>query len=188
MDEAEYWALHSRLLTGDPVAPAEACEAWLPVLVQHLSRAFRRTCPHLVQEAAERALLDYVRSPERFAHPNYLYHAARCDLSNLRRREARHRRGRVPVVELDGVAGKESSTQPLDALVRREQREWALAVAGDLRPVAELMFDGQRSTAVFADAMGLGSLPADEQERQVKRMKDRVAKRLQRGGADHGAA
>jgi hypothetical protein len=41
---------------------------------------------------------------------------------------------------------------------------------------------GERSTAVFAAAMGLADRPKDEQQREVKRMKDCLKQRLKRAG------
>jgi hypothetical protein len=48
------------------------------------------------------------------------------------------------------------------------------------------MLAGERATSAFAEAIGKANLPAAEQEREVKRVKDRVKKRLERGGGKHG--
>jgi hypothetical protein len=46
----------------------------------------------------------------------------------------------------------------------------------------DLMRDGEKHTAVFAAAAGFSDLPPDEQAREVKRVKDRIKKRIQRAG------
>jgi RNA polymerase sigma-70 factor (ECF subfamily) len=43
-----------------------------------------------------------------------------------------------------------------------------------------LWLEGERQTQAFADALGLGDLPPEEQQREVKRFKDRLIKRLRR--------
>jgi hypothetical protein len=51
--------------------------------------------------------------------------------------------------------------------------------AEELR-VVMLMLDGERSTDACARVLGLADLPAPEQAREVKRVKDRLGKRLRR--------
>jgi hypothetical protein len=51
------------------------------------------------------------------------------------------------------------------------------------RRVLALMLDGERSSAAYAQVLGITGLPAAEQEREVKRAKDRIKKRLEREGA-----
>ncbi len=48
------------------------------------------------------------------------------------------------------------------------------------RRVMDLMLDGERKTRVYAEALGLSGLPAAEQKREIKRVKDRLKKRLER--------
>jgi hypothetical protein len=50
----------------------------------------------------------------------------------------------------------------------------------------ELMLDGERKTSAYALALGLKGLPAHEREREVKKVKDRLKKRLARGVPRHG--
>jgi hypothetical protein len=46
--------------------------------------------------------------------------------------------------------------------------------------VLALMRVKERKTAVYAAALGIAHLPPDAQRQEVKRMKDRLAKRLER--------
>ena len=50
------------------------------------------------------------------------------------------------------------------------------------RAVFSLMPEGERSTGVAAETMGIGELPPSEQSREVKRVKDRSKKRIRRRG------
>jgi RNA polymerase sigma-70 factor (ECF subfamily) len=195
-------SLHLRLCEPDPVAPADLCLACLDPLVHWLETRFPRVDPHLRETAAHDALVGYVKAPERY-HPKlgplpaYLRMAARRDLYNLMKREGRHHRRRVAwsAVELREEAGNIPGREedPSDLLADREESERWEAVLRAVRQacteaerhVLELMLAGERGTAAHALALGLTGLPVAEQEREVKRAKDRIMKRLEREGARH---
>jgi hypothetical protein len=199
---AEGWAYHLRLLDADPVAPAELCNAYLQPLLAWLGRLYPRVDGHLVEEGVYRALVSYAQRPEgydgRIDLAAYLRMAARCDLFNLLREEGRHHRRRVPwkVVELDGQGGnfQGREEEPADRFEREEEdaawQEFLRSVQEDWtateRRTLELMRAGERSTAVFATALGCDGLPPAEQEREVKRVKDRILARLKREVRKHG--
>ena len=44
----------------------------------------------------------------------------------------------------------------------------------------DLLLDGERKTAVFAEALGIGHLPMKDQRAEVKRVKDKLKKRIER--------
>ncbi len=50
----------------------------------------------------------------------------------------------------------------------------------------ELLLDGERKTAVFAEALGIGHLPTTDQRAEVKRVKDKLKKRIQRETSGDG--
>jgi hypothetical protein len=52
--------------------------------------------------------------------------------------------------------------------------------AGEERVLA-LMLDGERKTLAFAQALGIDQLPKKEQKAKVKRLKDKLKKRIERG-------
>jgi RNA polymerase sigma-70 factor (ECF subfamily) len=125
----------------------------------------------------------------------YLRMSAQADLINLLDKEGRHHQGRRPwhLVEhadesRNDLGRNDDPSLPLRIAEEQEQANCgALALDGPEwtdteRRVVALMRRGERSTAVFADAMGLGSLPSEEQKREVKRVKDRIKKRLGRRG------
>jgi hypothetical protein len=200
---ADGLALHLRLCGQDPTAPADVCRAYFVPVLAWLEARSRHTDPHLLQTAAEDALLAYAQRPRAYDPARldldaYLRMAAHRDLLNLQSKERRRRRRAVPwnvVEEGEGggnLIGREE--EPLAGLERAEDaEEWRRAlrqVAERLteveRRVLDLLLAGERRTAAYAAAIGCGDLPGDEQERAVKRYKDRVKKRLERGRAKSG--
>ncbi len=175
---------------------AETCRAYLPGLLTYLQRRFSRVDPHLCEEAAATTLIDYVKAPERFDPSRgelgrYLQMSARRDLFNLLRRERRQRPGHVlrfsvEIVEEHGNPFQED--EPLDRLVRDEEAAQRDALLRSIeaecdepeRRVLRLMLEGEADTAAFAAALGIGHHSAEEQARAVKRVKDRIKKRIGR--------
>jgi hypothetical protein len=189
-------ALHARLLAGDPVAPSELAETYLPPLAAWLLRAFPHVDPHLVEDAATDAVLDTAQHPERYDPARlplarYLRMAARGDLLNAwksaQRRAAHH--ASLDAVELHGVARNpttEDTDDPAEIVARRGNTAPGLlaAVRATFDPqeqaVVALMLDGERRTSVYARLLDLEHLTTADQAREVKRVKDRLDKRLRR--------
>jgi hypothetical protein len=188
--------LHERLCRpNDPVAVSDFLNVFLMPLVAHLRQCCRDE--HLCVEAAERAVLDYLSSPERYCPEKldldrYLCLIARRDLFNLQRRDRRHHDGHVSIfsVEFGPDAGNLSGREkgPLDQLCRNEEvamsEEFFHALEAGLsdqeRRILALMREGRADTAACAAVLGLGDAPPEEQERQAKRVKDRIKKRIER--------
>ena len=183
-----------RLRERDPVAPAEFCERFLPVLLadRRWVRGATRD-QHVIEEAVHDTLFTFVRRPDAY-NPSlsplisYLRRAARGDLLNILNREGRHAKRRAPLeaVELRPPVGNEQQNPPAlpgyvsqELLLRRlrdelpEPRDWEALC---------LMIDGVREKAVYARLYGLVDLPPAEQARAVKRHKDRVKQRARRLG------
>jgi hypothetical protein len=196
-------ALHLRLAVYDPVAPADVCRAYLGPLLAWLEAKYARVDPHLLQTAVHEALLGYVQrplsyDPRRGDLAPYLRMAARADLFNLLSRESRHHQQRIswPAVEQDLEAGNLSRGEedPADRLEREEEAEASRAILRAVearcseaeKRVLALMVAGERATTAYAEALGLAGLPVAEQEREVKKVKDRIKKRLERGGPSRG--
>ena len=59
-------------------------------------------------------------------------------------------------------------------------RERAKSFSVDELAVIELMGEGVRDTASYADVLGISHLPLDEQRAAVKREKDRLSGQLER--------
>jgi hypothetical protein len=190
-------SLWERLLVRDPLAWSDLCTTFLDPLMAWLGRRVPYADADLIAEAAENALLGLAKNPQtynprRASLEGYLRLSARGDLLNLLQKERRRQRGRcdLKIVELGPRAGK--------YLGRDEDPSWRLRLVEEgsrlLRPpvelsaaegrVWELMQRGERRTPVFAEALGLSSLPQGEQRAAVKRVKDRITKRLERAGGE----
>lgn len=191
--------LHHRLCELDVTASADVCRGYRAPLLTWLARRHRAIDPDLVETAVHHALLGYFQRPAAFDPARldlaaYLRMASRRDLLNLLHAEARHHRLRQAFssVELDEERrnNSQSGETPLSILQCKEQAQrWhdyvqrmAVRLSKGDRLVLDLLLAGEKSTAVFAQALGLEAQPAIEQEQQVKWAKDRVLKRLARGG------
>lgn len=195
-------ALHARLLADDPTAPADLAAAYLDSLTVWLEvRNPRLGDPHLCASAAEDAILSLIKQPNaynpaRLSLAAYLRMAAQGDLLNLLRAERRHgdRRAALAAVELSPVVGKylwDDSADPARVVMERAEEDATVAAPSlpGLTPeevrVLALMQLGERKTAAYARVLGCAHLPVAEQRRAVKRVKDRLQKRLARAGGDH---
>lgn len=191
--------IFDRLLAGDPTAPAELAELCLDRLTEWLIRHNPRVESELCETAAEDAILALIKrprayEPERQTLEVYLRVSAKGDLKNLLQREWRHRSRRASLegVELSPSAGKYLGREDDDPARIVELREEiaarvaarppaaALGLTAEEERVLSLMRSGERRTAAYAAALGIGRLPVTEQRREVKRMKDRLTKRLER--------
>jgi hypothetical protein len=166
--------------------------AFLAPLTAFLHHCHPTADPHDLETAATEALVTYLRTPQRFdpsqcSLPGYLRMLARADLKNLWRSAQRHEHVELPV-----EMGNNSQPALLDVLIAQEEtgslRTQVDALAQRLSPsdqkVLQLLLEGERETAVFARELNLGHLPVAEQRREVKRAKDRIQRRLDRG-VDH---
>lgn len=204
--DEEAAALITRLLAQDPTAPADIALAFLPPLVKWLRDCFPRQDEHLCYTAAEDAILALIKrpmayDPSRQALSVYLRMSARGDLLNLMRSEQRHRdrQTRLDGVEIPQFAGKYiwgSEADPAEIVVRHEELSSiaqlptlpdsvvARLSAGEASAL-ELLQQGERRTQFYAQVLGLAHLSKDEQQREVKRVKDRLKKRLERAEGNH---
>lgn len=193
-------ALHQRLLAQDPTAGNDLADAYLERLVVWLGGTAPSVFEDMRLEAAEDALLALIRKPESYSPALqtlevYLRLSARGDLRNLLSKERRQNKGRVPWVRVellpDGGKYLERNDDPALPLRLAEEKQSRLSTlpeavrrrlsATDLSAL-ELMLQKERRNAVYAELYGLLHLPAAEQERTVKRHKDRLKKVLKRAG------
>ena len=192
--QGELLELHERLLSGDPLATHDLFEAVIPDLMRHLRWKFPSLAPgvdpDIYELAIYEALTDYFKNPQKYDPSKsglmtYLRMAARGDMLNLMAKESRHARGRVSLesVEFERSDGNDVSERVAENLDgRRLIEELERGMTPEERAVFSLMLEGERSSQVAADAMGIGYLPSREQAREVKRVKDRIKKRIQRMG------
>ena len=194
--------LYRRLLEGDPVAPPDFANAFLNPLIAWLQRTNRQIDPMACEEAAGEAIFSFILNvakyvPEDLEVAAFLRMAAKRDLLNLLRKESRHQRQRrdLRLVELEPAAGKylEREDDPSLSLQIEEAKQerlppnevWQQLTEAERR-FLERMQEGERSTSAFAAILGLTELSVEEQRREVKRVKDRLKKRLERTEGTHG--
>jgi hypothetical protein len=119
--------------------------------------------------------------------------SAQADLKNILRREGRHRRHHsLEAVALSPQAGKYLGREDDPALplqIHEESTRAASQVVELCRDdstdrevrALDLILQGERKTSVFAEALGIGDLPEGTQRAMVKRVKDKLKKRMKRG-------
>jgi RNA polymerase sigma-70 factor (ECF subfamily) len=185
--------IHNRLLDNDPTASAELAEGTLETLISRLQNKFPNTESELILDAVTDALMSYIKKPTQFdpekrSLVGYLSMSARGDLLNAFEKIKRRNIREIPLedVELhssDGNSITKSNNliQSLDAEKIKKKIEELFANPIDLK-LADLIIDGERSTEVFAKALGIENVSTKEQRREVKRHKDRIKKRLSRYG------
>ena len=195
---AEGLRLHQAL--GSPAATAtwDFARAYFPHLTAWLRAMDPRAPADLCEEAVVETIYSLLSNPDQFNPTkgktllNFLRLSARCDLLNLLRREARHRHENLDEnsVAFASSAGKfiGKDKGPLQTLCDGEDEQerqrlleklYASLTATE-RVVLDLMLSGVSANEVFVRAMEIPHLPLEEQKRQVKRVKDRLHKRIQR--------
>lgn len=191
---AELLSLHQRLLDDDPVATVDFFEMVVPRLERYLRYQFpsigASVDPDVYILATHDALTDYFKSPQKYDPDRsglmtYLRLAARRDLQNLLGKESRHAKGRISLdsVEFDRSDGNdvaETVAGSIDA--ERLREELTEGMTPGERDVFFLMVEGERSTEAAAAALNIEHLAVRDQVREVKRVKDRIKKRIQRRG------
>ena len=179
--------LHSAVLAGDPTAPARAFELLLDPLIDRLRFKWPRRPRRDVEEQAIDSVLSYLERPERYDPDRanlltYLTMDAHGDLLNAYEKEAAGREKLVADVEDPAPHRNQvidvalSSTDDRRLLARLRE---AFPDDGDRR-VVYLLLEGERTTAPYAEALGLAHLSVGDQQRLVNRAKDRVRKKLAR--------
>ncbi|MEO8287943.1 MAG: hypothetical protein ABI670_16060 [Chloroflexota bacterium] len=196
IDNTEAQAIHLRLLAGDPTASYDCVVFWQPILERHLNANYApvyRRDPQMIEAAALEAIFNYTAAPykynpERSGLGTYMQLSARGDLLNALSREKTEsaKASSLDAVELfvsDGKNLEESALERIDAGALWEKVMLEITEPLD-RQVLVLMLTGERTTAAFADVLGVSYRPETEQKAIVKRCKDRLSKRLTRLG-DH---
>jgi DNA-directed RNA polymerase specialized sigma24 family protein len=186
-DQEALLALLGRL-PADPTASADfAAAVYLPLL-NEVRAAHRGDDPARLADVVGDLVLAFVRRPEQYDRTRlsvrgYLVMAANGDVLNARAKAARRKAREIPLGSVAEPAwdGKEGDEDDVRAWLADPR---VAAVVAGLAPVEravwERMLAGERSTAAFADLLGLADRPTAEQEREVKRVKDRVKTRLRR--------
>jgi hypothetical protein len=202
LSDQEALRMHQRLLERDPTAPTEFAVAVFEPLTAWLQATNREADPHLCAEAATKAVLDFgakphAFDPDRLSVVAFLRMAASRDLKNLLRNEQRHQRGRQSwnVVENSPAAGKylgrdDDPSLPMQIDEARQPMAATRAVLEKLttaeRRVWELMQQGERRSAAYAELLGIAHLSKEVKNAEVRRVKDRVGRRMKRAEENDG--
>ncbi len=169
----------------------------LEVLVSRLRRAFASVRNQsLLNDAAADAILDYCERPSQFDPARsglltYLTMSAKGNLLNALAKETRRAKRERPIEDVE-IAQKHGNLlqerdelsaleESLDPKLRQMRSLILDACSGPLdRKLMGLILAGERRTSAYAAVLGLQTLPRREQEREVKRHKDRLKKRVLR--------
>lgn len=157
--------------------------------VQAVATSLLRRFPLLTEDEVHDCVIDALfesglcHDRSEAGSERYLYHAAYCNVTNaVASMRARRRRERDWCFE---IAVYQRSTQTGESRRQHEiesacnEIETTLPDAS-LRAVFRLIRDGERSTSAAADALGVASLPPQQQYGAVKRQKDRLYRHLRR--------
>jgi DNA-directed RNA polymerase specialized sigma24 family protein len=180
----EIAVLHERVVIGHPAAVEALIERLLPILTSLVQRAFPSASEDLVVDGVEDALLEYAKAPQKFDSSRgvpllaFLRLAAVRNLSNLVRGESR-RRARERKLAEDAKSFERA--RPIDSADGSDDGltdvvEAALSSSMDPaeRAAVAQWLQGERRTDQLARALGIGHLPMREQQRALKRLKDRA--------------
>src|SRR5919204_5929390 len=183
---AEQDELHRAIVGGtDPTATARAFE----LLLEPLNVRLRFRWPNMSQDELESwaidALIAYLENPARYdpkksALLTYLVMDADGDIKNAYSSAQATRERFVGDVEDEASRRNETTDDEkfnLDDRALYARLREAFPDERD-RKVIELMLQNVRETAAYADVLGVAHLPSAQQAAEVKRVKDRIKKRL----------
>ena len=191
-------ALIQRLLAFEATAFPDLTSIFLDSLICWLVETNSEQIPRdYCVEAAEDALVSLVKSPRSFNPLKkrllaYLRMSAQGDLRNILARESTHRcRKSLEAVELSPKGGKYLEVDDDPSLAVEIKEAFEKVLDGTSLPVLDgltdsecrvldMMNQGERKTEAFAAVLCIGHLSIDKQREEVKRVKDKLKKRLQR--------
>jgi hypothetical protein len=194
-DSRELRELHEALVAGeDPTVPARLAELLLPALRRRLATR-KAPDPHSVESLINLSIARYLEEPERYQPERgpllaYLWRDVAGDLKNewerrirVREQESSSRAAvglgtadRNPTVEEEVL----DTVDPFDVpvVVLERARVQLSRFSEQDRQLIMLLGEGVRSTAPYAEVLGITHLPARAQAKEVNRHKDRLKKRL----------
>ena len=179
--------LHSLVLAGDE----EAFEALAGALLTRLPYALRRHCHglshDLLAQAVEDALLEYLARPDRYDPSrgvrlySFLYSAALRNALNLAQSEKRRR---YKDMKLHVDASHQDAVVNADNLVRNRSELLRLAVSRlpdrKERKYFIAWLRGRPVTQQLLVDLGFSELPIVEQRHALKKLRERILRRLAR--------
>lgn len=160
----------------------------MPGVTETVRRDFRCSAED-AHDAVIDAIYDYLGSPEVYQYDrgrlsSFLIRIAKrryIDTWRSRAAEAGREKKFADVVELRSPAPKETMEHAAEARQLWDKVEHIVTDTRD-REALLLLLDGERSTGALAEVLGLSGLPELQQQREVKRHRDRLLKILSRLG------
>lgn len=139
----------------------------------------------VISDACSDAILDYIARPHRFditrgiPLDRFLQYAAARNMFNYLKAETRRRTRETRYAQECSLDSLSHTVGPGE---REQTRREILALVNNASERAALQdwLDGERDSARLAITLGLSHLTPMQQQREVKRFKDRVLKRLSR--------
>lgn len=207
MEEERLQSIYQRLLNRDPIAPSDFIE----YIFQPLLNAIQRKHSHLYEvdsheltDCVSDALLNFCANPQRYIRGrgslwSYLVMDVTGDVRNWLQRKQRHHQRTIDIESVehtlfdgnqdleeqilnqiapDYIPDGVNATELISDLKKyfSEPREWESLY---------LIVTGERSTSVYASLFGISHWPINDQKQYVKRLKDKIKKRLERYGVKH---
>lgn len=180
--------LHQRVLAGDPVAPADLFAHFVEPLMSVIRHDLRCDADCAMDSSID-AVFDYIRlpsayNPDRGRLCTFLTNIAKhkaVDRIRARSAEARREHEFSALVEVRESAPNEKMERSAEAQKLWRKIEQVVQNERDRLALA-LILDGERSTDVIADALGMHGGTQLERQRAVKRHRDRLLKILDRLG------
>ena len=176
-------ALHESLVSGDLEARNRAAAILLNIVVVRLSRRQPHLDPHLIHEAVEDAILNYLNDPRRYdptraALITFICMVAFRNVIDLLRKSTTRRRYENEVASLTStiVNGRQDER----SLVRLKSLYSQLARTDAERRFVTARANGERRIEVLALILDPGALMPDVQRINVKRMMDKLRIRAYR--------
>ncbi|NVJ05290.1 sigma-70 family RNA polymerase sigma factor [Myxococcus sp. AM001] len=182
--------LHERVIQDDPLASQDVFRVFMDPILRVLR--YEMSCQgDEAYDSAVDAVLDYLRNPLRYDRQRaklstYLTHTAkRRAMDRQRSSQARVRREEKfgGVFALRAPAPKEAMELSVEASLAVKKLE-QINFRTEERKLLGLVLQGENSTPALGKVLGLGALPKVEQQREVKRHRDRLMKRLARIGKE----
>jgi RNA polymerase sigma-70 factor (ECF subfamily) len=192
---AQEYEFHRRILArGDPVAFVQLTEWLYFSLVQDVQQhAGWNADPILVEEAAGQALLDYRDAPARYdpdrtSLRSYLTMAAYRDFQTAQTKEQRILAHQISLFDpaLQETTGDAALMEPAEIIISQAQAEEVLQFIAEAFPdsaerrIATLILNGVRAPEPYAQILGVGNVPREEQIEAIAMVRYRIIKRLRR--------
>ncbi len=190
------YAFHQRMLASDEQEVFEELASSLYHrlvydVFQRIGNSSPSFNPHMVEEAVGQALLDYNDEPERYDPErstlrSYLGMMAHSHFRDARKKEQRYADHQVSFSLLSALEMEQqlaSSTEEVEnAFVVKESLEQLNAAFTDPieRRIVSLIVNRVRSRDPYVRVLNLQHLSEPEQRKEVKRVRERLVKRMRR--------